>query len=561
MLSSSTPCLLAAVLVSSCVFGPERPAYPWDGESPIPPIDTSASPNGVVALPDAADPALRQIFARYTSLTAPNGRPIHFLAQAGVSDAQLVRAREVMRFYLTDAPGTRFGEDKSRVANAMADRRATLVYFENEAGSFEAQDGPLPLLPLFYQDLYAAESVVEGSAPYLENTVRDATLEEVFHLVQGAGIRWALPEYQAILEDAARDAVRHRRWFTNTAWVFEGSTAFEYVISVIDVFYGLWAHDPQGSGESFGGEYRFLDRAQIEEHDRPGIEALRMFLPDTFAIDCTLDEDFSGTFSMRYDPAVSYTNKSRYLQDVRLTGSNHADLIGNELDNTLAGNAGSNQIDGGPGYDVVVLAGARDEYELFQPPGDEPLVVTDLLAGRDGTDMLAGIECLHFSDGTLPLVGECRGEKRLAMRFSIGEWNHEKPPAPPEFDLESHVASVVDELFALFDADGDGGLTEAEVTGDFLVLIALADGNVDGIATRAELDVVVESAFTEQPIATEHDMEIQVVFARFDLDRDGRLAPGELPLELIEGFADVDADGDGYITPSELIPTFARDGE
>lgn len=60
-------------------------------------IDTSGSESGIVPIPKSTPEPIRDHFVKYTKLVAPNGRPIHFFAQAGVENAQLIRAREVMR--------------------------------------------------------------------------------------------------------------------------------------------------------------------------------------------------------------------------------------------------------------------------------------------------------------------------------------------------------------------------------------------------------------------------------------------------------------------------------
>ncbi len=65
-------------------------------------------------------------FDRYTSLTAPNGKPIHIVAQNNISDEQILRAKNVLLHYLTDYKGSQFGADKKAVANKMADNGALL---------------------------------------------------------------------------------------------------------------------------------------------------------------------------------------------------------------------------------------------------------------------------------------------------------------------------------------------------------------------------------------------------------------------------------------------------
>ena len=371
-------------------------------------LDTSAAPNGILHLPPSAPRVLRQSFDRYTRILAPNGKPIHFFAQDKVSDEMLVRAREVMRFYLSNAPGTRFGADKSAVANSMGDLAATLVYFNTEADSERAIRGELGELNFFAQDLYAEESVVEGSAAYLDNSVRDATMEEVFHLVQGAGIQAGLGAYQARIEAAAQNAVEKEHWFTNPEWEAEGSSSFEYIISVIDVLYGFWAHDPQGTGESFHGEYRYSSAQQVRSQDPMGAEVLMEFLPPLFSFEASVAASFEGEFCLSLDPDKPYTFKSQYLTNVRLTGSHPSALSGNAHDNRLVGNsapnllrgaAGDDLLDGGPGHDVALMSGKRSDYLITKAA--EGLWIQDKVADRDGRDSLLNIEALRFLDGEL----------------------------------------------------------------------------------------------------------------------------------------------------------------
>ena len=69
----------------------------------------------------------RKGFSRYTQIVAPNGGVIPIFAQDEVGDEQLIRARNIVRFFLTDSVSTTLGIDKSAVANAMADNGAVLM--------------------------------------------------------------------------------------------------------------------------------------------------------------------------------------------------------------------------------------------------------------------------------------------------------------------------------------------------------------------------------------------------------------------------------------------------
>ena len=358
-------------------------------------IDISQSPDGVVALPGRVHSVFRSSFDRYTKIVAPNGGAIHFLLQTEVTNEMGVRAREILRFYITDAPGTEFGSDKTAVANSMANLDATLVYFNSESAAERAIDGRLGKVDLFFQDLYASESVVEGSRAYVNNTVRDATLEEVFHLVHGAGIQPTLPAFHSRITAATNAAI--------AAGIYDpppsrelprADRPFEYIISIIDVYYGMWAHER--GGDSFGGEYSFNTRAAIEAGDPAGVAAMLAFLPPNLEASLAVTASWNSEFTLARNPAVPYTHKSQYLSNVRLGGTRNASLTGNSLDNTLSGNPGDNRIDGGGGIDSVLFSGRSSEYAVTTRAG--VIEVSDTVRGRDGTDRLSAVERLVFTD-------------------------------------------------------------------------------------------------------------------------------------------------------------------
>ncbi len=89
----------------------------------------------------------------------------------------------------------------------------------------------------------------------------------------------------------------------------------------------------------------------------------------------------------------------------RLYGGGGSDaLYGDEGDDFLYGGAGrtSDTFDGGAGFDTLVLAGARSEYEIDIVNG---LYQISHVGGnrRDGIDTFANIEALKFSDQTVDL--------------------------------------------------------------------------------------------------------------------------------------------------------------
>ena len=85
------------------------------------------------------------------------------------------------------------------------------------------------------------------------------------------------------------------------------------------------------------------------------------------------------------------------------TGSAFADAFtGDDAANIFNGGGGNDAIDGGNGTDLAVYSGPRSAYTIsFNTPTPGQIRVTDLVAGRDGTDTLSNIEALQFNNGTV----------------------------------------------------------------------------------------------------------------------------------------------------------------
>ncbi len=347
----------------------------------------------------ASDEAFRAAgLSKAIEVPLPGAGSIRFLAQDGVSNAQLLRSRRIFLFYLEEVMGARYGEDKRRVIEAVANNQATLVYFNSQADSERAQNGALQGISGVLQDLYATESPVEGSPAYLDSSTRDASYEELFHLLHGAGIQPALPDFQKQIEAATQAALQNRVWTPEAEqlaeWRAEGSESFEYIISVIDVYYGLWAYAPP---PYFHGEYQLSTRQSLKDGDSLGLAAVEGFLPNYLGHFVELAPSFEGTFKTTLDPQLKYTLKSRYLRDVGLSGTKNANLEGNQRDNLLRGNLGNNFIDGGPGSDRVIYCRPRAEYSLNHQGGEVRV------SGPDGEDVLRNVEFVHFADEILAL--------------------------------------------------------------------------------------------------------------------------------------------------------------
>jgi Ca2+-binding RTX toxin-like protein len=81
------------------------------------------------------------------------------------------------------------------------------------------------------------------------------------------------------------------------------------------------------------------------------------------------------------------------------TQSDNDAIDGGAGDDVITGGAGNDIIDGGDGTDTAVFSGSLRDYS-FSFTGNR-IIVTDSVAGRDGTDRLSNIELLKFSDGVI----------------------------------------------------------------------------------------------------------------------------------------------------------------
>jgi hypothetical protein len=382
----------------------------------LPEIDISGSPNGIVELPEDVPSVFRDVFTKYTRIVAPNGKPIHILAQAGWTDDQIKKGRNVLEFILTDYPGSEYGSDKSVIANAMADRKATMVFFNTEPDLHEAMRGPLRRgTDLSMQDLRGNENPAEGTEDYMNHITRDASFEEIWHLVHDYGIKPTQPAMLAEMR-AANDKAAEKGW---RAWPEDEPQEHpnEYVGVLIDNYYDLWTLRPKKyegreiepedvpEGQSHFGRYFAGSRERMKELDPEGYALIQKFFPPYLTYTPELPEYFEGAFSLTFDESKPYTYKSQHLVNVTLTGSKDASLTGNGFDNTLTGNDGNNvfegkggndRLDGGAGTDAAVFSGPFADYKITD--SEDSISVEDNQPKRDGSDILKNIEVLRFKD-------------------------------------------------------------------------------------------------------------------------------------------------------------------
>lgn len=368
------------------------------------PIQISAQQQtlDISAIPDSlSDEFSAELgFNRYTAVMAPNGKAIPIIAQYQITDEQMVRVRSILKHYLTDYPGSRYGADKSAVANKMAENSAILMLLNGY------DDGNNPALELNAQPLYHDEIQVEGGDWYIRQDYehRDASYEEILHLVHDYGIGvdgydrfyGALPEYQAQIRSAQQNASASKLWGISDEseeWLIElseeNSLSQEYLASVIDSYYGLWGAWSESLSYGMWGEYIAKTRTDIKAKDPMGAQLMNtQFFHPYITYNARISAGFNGDFSLRFDINKPYTHHAQYLKDITLTGNNPSGVVVNQYDNNITGNLATNR---------VIFSGYVSEYKITKQK-DGGVMVEDQIISRDGSNQLQDIEQLVFTD-------------------------------------------------------------------------------------------------------------------------------------------------------------------
>ena len=341
-------------------------------------------------------------FNRYTKVVTPNGGKIHIVAQSNLTDEQIVRTRSTLEHFLKNYPGSEYGDNKSELANKMAENGAILTLLNGQ------DDGNNPV-EVNGQALFENEIQVEGHPWYINqdyNNHRDATYEEILHLVHDYGIGidghnsfpGTMPKYQSEIRQAQKNALSTNLWGIGAdRWINEltdeNSLTQEYLAALIDSYYGLWGGWTDSNTHGMWGIYVAKTRNEIFLEDPVGGEIMNnKFFHPYLTYNARIDSSFNGVFSLKFDSLKPYTNHSQYLKDITLLGNNDTSVYINQLDNNIIGNKGTN---------TVIFNGNSSEYIIDIT--DIEISVTDKVSNRDGINILKGIEKIKFTDQTIQL--------------------------------------------------------------------------------------------------------------------------------------------------------------
>ncbi|MEZ6014213.1 MAG: hypothetical protein R3F49_03800 [Planctomycetota bacterium] len=374
-------------------------------------IDTDADGDGdgIVDLPATVPALIGDVFDRYSAIPTANGGRVHLLAQAGVDDRRLIRAREVLRQHLTDVPGSAQGADKRAVADAMSNRGATLVIFQSPATANPALPAVAAFLAAFDAQAWGLIQntiVIEGSPEYMAaSPAIDNTFGATAALVHRTGFATARPAHFAAARSMMEAAIAAGR-FTPPNALPASDFDDAYVGLLLDVHSGVWAHDPLGNGRAgTTASYAFASRPSMQAGDPSALAWIEAFFAPQHSYPAQVASTFAGNFDCILRSNLAYTNRSQYLRDVTLTGTNTSEIFGAREATRLVGNAGNNNLKGRAGNDLLISGGGLDtavfdgpfaEYTITLDGTD--VIVTDSQPSRDGTDRLQGFDRLQFTD-------------------------------------------------------------------------------------------------------------------------------------------------------------------
>ena len=437
------------------------------GEVPpvLPRYDISLSETGIIDLPNDTDPIFLNVANRYSHVIAENGDYIPILIQDNFTVDQITHVKRVLESYLVDIEDGEWGSNKAMISNAIGATNAILLLLNDEDEYENPNVWSLMDSGAHGQDLLSTEVFPEGSVEYMNSSHRNATYEEVLHFVHNYGIQIANPTMQDEILSAMELAVESGYYNPLSDLPVEDWDE-EYLAMGLECYFGLWSHDPSGNGFCGDQEYPFIDRAAMLEGDSILYNIIHGFFGSHWNYQAQLPDNFTGNFHLSFQPSLDYTYRSQYLVDIKLTGSNNVSIYGNEFDNQVIGNAGSNLFYGYQGDDNfrglggqnrAIFSGGITEYDIVQSvENSETLVsVIDFEPNRDGTDLYFDVVEFDFN-GTVYQVSDLLEYKPLESNVPTIFELHEPFPNPfnPKTKIAFNTTNDAKIELVIFDING-----------------------------------------------------------------------------------------------------------
>ena len=298
----------------------------------------------------------------------------------------------------------------------MVERDATFAVLTDVALFDSSVPAVVELLDLFgdsLETIRAGDMLQEGAPGYvLASPAIDNTFGQTAAFVLRQGIDPSMSSFAQELLVATDAAVQSGRFTPDSMSPFL-DVDDEYLALALDVYYGIWGHDPRGDGTAgSNGEYMFNTRDGMAVGDPEMVALIEGFFPVLHNFPAFLDNTFAETFEMEFDAALPYTHRSQYLVRVglregglaaRVNGNVHDNVfLGNSANNVFEGRGGNDRSDLGNGVDEFHFEGALSEYTITEPT-PQIFRVEDRLLNRDGIDDIRGATQFVFSDATMNL--------------------------------------------------------------------------------------------------------------------------------------------------------------
>ena len=99
----------------------------------LPFIDINQDTLGIVSLPDNIDARISAVFEKYTHLEISESVVIPILAQEGISISQILHVKKILKEFLFDVGGSRWGANKTAIINAVSMSNAFLALLNDES--------------------------------------------------------------------------------------------------------------------------------------------------------------------------------------------------------------------------------------------------------------------------------------------------------------------------------------------------------------------------------------------------------------------------------------------